>query len=230
MLVAGGAVYPRTPADNHYFIAAVTGVHNRYGFIDFGNDRTEYVRRNILWSLGVSGGRNFALKYGLRLALPMQFEYGKAIEDTVADLTLVDGTNPPLELHSLMYHLGVEPIFQLPFRLASALWMYAALGGGVHYTTLKEELRIIDDPRRRRVEGDSRLEEGGVAGFSIAAGSGIEIALSPTSGVFVNYIFRFWQPVNRMTHRDLFPLYARPYKERFFSNTVSLGILFAKDR
>lgn len=232
LLLAGVSVSnvkARTPADNHYFIAAAIGAHNRDGYLDFGNDRVEYVPRNRLWSIGLSAGKNFGLPLGIRLALPMQFDYGKVVEDTVSDLTLVDGTSPPLALYSLMYHLGLEPILQFPFRCAPRIWMYGALGGGVHYVTITEELRLINDAQNRRVEGDFRLEEGSKVSFSAAAGGGIEITMAPHASLFLNYTFRFWQPVHRKTHRDLFPLDAQPYRERFLSNMLSLGILFSRE-
>ncbi|MBN1307539.1 MAG: hypothetical protein JXA18_06460 [Chitinispirillaceae bacterium] len=222
-------VNSRTPVDNHYFAAGTVGWHLRDGFIDFDHHRIEHVKRRVLRSQGVSLGRNFGLPFGLRLGVPLRFDYGKVTEDTVDDITLTDGTNPPLALNSLMYHAGIEPLLHVPFRMApNRAWAYGAIGGGIHYVTLVEEVRIIED--RRRVEGIPWLEESKRVSFGAAAGAGLEITVNPWMSFFSQYAFRFWKPVKRTTQRDLFPLDAKPYAERFYTHDITVGILFSQER
>ena len=224
-------VNSRTPADNHLFIAAVVGGHSRDGYIDFGNNRIEHVSRQVMWSIGLSAGKNFGLPRGIRLSLPLQFDYGSAVDDTF-DIPLDDGTTPPTALHSIMYHFGLEPLFQFPFRLAPKAWANGALGGGIHYISFIEEERIINDPARRRIVGDMWPEKSSGVSFSAATGGGIEFTLAPQISLYIQYLFRFWRPINRKTHRDLYPL-DQPsvqYAERFFTHLVSAGIMFSRER
>ncbi|MBN1575265.1 MAG: hypothetical protein JW913_01840 [Chitinispirillaceae bacterium] len=226
LLFAAGVlnVNSRTPSDNNFFIGTTASWHARDGAIDFGDNRIEHVKRNVLPMGGKVFGKNFGLPFGVRLELPIQLEAGKVTEETIDDVTLIDGTNPLLALNSKMLHIGFEPSLQFPFRVVPRLWAYGAIGGGIHYVSLIEEERIIDD--RRIVEGDPWLEEGRRASFSAAAGAGLEITATRSLSFFLHYSFRFWQPVERMTRRDLFPIDAKSYAERFFTHSVSWGILF----
>ena len=70
-------VNSRTPVDNHYFAAGTVGWHLRDGYIDFGHGRIEHVDRRTVRSQGLSLGKNFGLPFGLRLGVPLRFEYGK---------------------------------------------------------------------------------------------------------------------------------------------------------
>jgi hypothetical protein len=225
VLLAGftTGVCARTLTDNHFFLYGQLNWHSRDGVINFGNGRLQHFERNLLRTQGIAVGRNFRLPFGLRVALPLFFEFGSVREGTVEGVTLEDGTSPVLRYNSVMYCGGCQPLIQFPLRLSDAAWAFAAIGGGINYVALFEEERIGDDRNTRVI--DTYMEKSKRISASAATGAGMEFKITPRLLFAVNYLFRFWKPVKRKTSRDLFPLEKLPYAERFFSHGISAGFL-----
>jgi hypothetical protein len=231
VVVAGvlPGICARSSADNHYFAAGVVSWHLRDGSFDFGNSRIEKVELKTLRTQGFVAGKNFALPLQLRLGLPLRLEYGKATADTVM-LRLEGETTPqPLSLNSVFFQVGCEPILQLPYQFSPRGRGCLGIGGGIHYASMSEE-EITMDGTRRNVTGDPYLEKGSRATFSVTAGHGFEMAVNPALSLSLAYNFRYWIPVKRKVYRDLFPIAGVPYSERFFTHSISAGLLFARER
>ena len=219
-------VQSRSLTDDYYFAYGVVNWHSRDGIIDFGDGRLQHFERKLLRTQGIGLGKNFALPFGLRVAVPLYGEYGSVREGTVEGVVLEDGSTPQLLYSSIMYHIGCQPMIQFPLRLSDGVWGFAAIGGGVHYVNLKEEERIDTDRKTRVI--DDYLEKSGRFSASAAAGAGMEFVVSKQFVFSVQYLFRFWKPVQRKTSRDLFPLESMPYSELFFTHGISVGFLFAR--
>jgi len=179
-------------------------------------------------SIGVVAGRYIGLPLGMRLALPFMLEYGAADEETT-DVDIINYAEPQsVVLTSVMYHVGVQPMIQFPFRCRNNFFAYGAAGAGVHYVKLVEEERFADD-RSIRVEDDF-LEESRHVSLSAAAAVGLEYHISPYFGIAVQYMFRYWRPVRNFIARDLYILEKQRYIERFCSHGVSLIVLLSNSR
>lgn len=228
VLVVSSPVYPGTVGSGRFFGGLTAGWHSREGYMDFGDDRLQYVERSLMPSIGVMAGRYFGLPLGMRLALPFMFEYGAADEETI-DVDIINYAEPQsVVLTSVMYHVGVQPLLQVPFRCRGNVFAYGAAGAGVHYVALVEEERFADD-RSIRVEDDF-LEESRRVSLSAAAAVGLEYHIRPYFGIAVQYMFRFWKPVHNFIGRDLYILEKQRYVERFCSHGVSVLVLLSNHR
>jgi len=216
----------RTPGDNSYFSSLSFVRHLRTGMIDFGSGRTESVSPAPMMSVGMSIGRNYRLTENLRLSLPFCLAYGFANEAKIEHLYLDDGSDPPANLNTVLLDIGIQPKLQAPLRLSEKAWALGIAGAGVHYCMSHEE-EWTQDSRHLLVD-DPYLEKGSVVTWSVAAGAGLEWALARGRGVFIEYLFRFWYPVNRKTARDLFPLDKMPYRERFLTHSFSFGYMIPR--
>lgn len=225
----------RPPSGNHYLAGGGISWHERDGFITFDSRHTEHYEKHTLLTVDVVYGRNVALPRGLRLTLPLRLAYGSVFEGTVDNVNILIGTNPvqefdavTLQLYSVVYHAGFEPMLQYPVRLTRDTWFYTATGGGFHY------LGLIEQGRNRKLKvtmtdkNFAYLERSSGVSFSAAAGAGFERVLSPRFSYALQYTFRIWRPVHRMTARDIFPIEKLPYAEQFYSHAVTVTVLVAK--
>ena len=227
LILAAAVFFPVNSYTLHtarYFAAGVLSWHLREGNTDFGNDRSERVALKTLRSQGLSIGGKFGLPFGTRLIVPFDFEAGKAREREF--VIEVEGIPTRVYLNSVLYSTGAQPMVQFPFRLSPGIRADVAIGGGLHYVVLVEEERLVED--RWKWVLDDWLEKSKGIHFSIAGGGGFEVPVNSTMSVFLRYTFRYWQPVRRMTGRDLFPLEKKPYVERFLSHSISAGITIVR--
>jgi hypothetical protein len=240
------SIYARTPVDSKFFAGGIVSYHDRTGEIDLGDGRLESVSRNPLCTFGLVYGKNFMLPAGLRLQLPFLVEYGAAKEWTIEDqsLEITDDNTPyqvvsDVDLYSVVYHVGCRPMVQAPVRLTANSWAYGSIGGGVHYVAFAEEAR------KNHVKYDNNTKEKNIrmtekefsylegcrhVSFSASAGVGLEIRCSEKLYLSLQYAFVYWEPVNRQTARDLFPLYTKPLDERFFTHSLSAVFYLARRR
>ena len=214
----------RNPGDNHYFAAGTVSWHQRFGYMDFGNDRVEYEEQNLLRTQGIVFGKNIPLPLKLRLSLPLQLEYGLVEDDYFEEVSLTNGEVSDLVLYSKMYHVGIIPLCQIPLRMAPVAWPVFSIGGGLHYVAFIEELRPADNKLKYNVT-DDYLEESRKVIFSVTGGGGFEFRAGPHVVFSLQYFFRYWKPVQREMARDLFPYEKIPYAERFFTHNVTLAIM-----
>lgn len=235
LLFTSIATSARPPSGNHYLAGGGLGWHQRDGFIVFDSRHTEHYEKKTVRSFDVVYGRNIVLPRGLRLTLPLRLAYGSAREGTVDNVRIVVGTNPvqvfdavTLQLYSVVYHAGFEPMLQYPVRLTQDTWFYTAAGGGFHYLGLFEEGRNSELKVTMTDENFTYLERSSGASFSAAAGAGFERVLTPRFSYALQYTFCIWRPVHRMTARDLFPIKKFAYAEQFYSHAVTVMVLVAK--
>jgi hypothetical protein len=223
ILLAARCAEARAPGDDHFFTGVSVSWHKRLGQIDFGEGRIEYSEPARLQTVGLTIGKNFPLPFNLRLALPLILETGSVRDDSFEEVPLNNGSVHDLILYSKMYHAGLQPILRIPFRLNSGVWPCLSAGAGVHYVAFVEQL-LPADGTDLLVE-DPYLEESRNIVASGAAGAGINIVINNRFIVFLQYLFRYWRPVKRKTARDLFPLDAQSYSERFLSHMVSIAVM-----
>ena len=216
----------RTPGSNHYSAGLVLGLHARYGYTDFGEGRREYQEKNNLNTIGITVGRSFALPLRLRLMLPLLLETGTVREDFFENVPLNNGTSPDLVLSSRMYHGGVMPEVQFPFRLHRGVWAWVGTGFGGHYTAFIEQLKP-DDGQDLIIE-DDYLERSTTFTGSGVISAGFDFTIPSQMILSVRYLCRFWRPVQRKTRRDLYPLEAISYSERFFSHSLTFMVMIPR--
>jgi hypothetical protein len=226
-------IHARTPADSRYFGGGGISFHERSGYIDFGEGRTEHIAANPLRTFGLVYGKNFRLPAGLRLQVPLQFEYGTVNERTIEDLEVIVEQKynviTDVDLYSVFYLAGCRPTVQAPVRLTENTWANCNVGVGVHYVLFTEECRKDNVPYegkkqdvRMGTEDFDYLESDRHVCFSASAGAGLEILLGQKHLISLQYAFLFWEPVNRKTSRDLFVLYPKSMYERFLTHSFSI--------
>lgn len=162
----------------------------------------------------------------MRLTLPLIFEYGKVREDLFKQVPLEIGDTSDLAHNSRMYHIGVIPHLQFPFRgLSKVVWPILSLGGGVHYVLFSEELRPVDTHLRLTIIDEYLDEDSKNIVFSVSGGGGLEFKPGKNVLFSLSYFFRYWEPVRRGSDRGYYPYRKIPYTERFFTHSIVFSVM-----
>lgn len=209
-----------------FFAGPTFSWHERDGFVTISRDHIQHIAKKRLPTSGLTFGKRFSLPLALRLQIPCTFEYGTVTENIVDRIALESGTVQEVILNSLLYNGSLQIMLQRAKQLSSDVSVFIALGAGLHLVKLLEEERIKGKPNIRIL--DPYLEYGLKATGSSAIGCGTEIIFSSRYALLFEYQLKFWKPVERTTSRDLFPLTAQPYAERFFSHTFFISLLITR--
>jgi hypothetical protein len=210
--------------DYKYFLDVNGGVHDRFATYDFGNNVEQNENRAIMPTFGVNGGRMFYLPLNFRISLPLHFEIGSAVEKTIRDVPLNDGTVVDTKKGSFFSSFGLSPELQFKFFRKPKVDLFCGAGVGFHYSILKENewynnTKILDEPF---------LETFNTFCASFCASAGIELNVNKFIGLRFLYKFRYWNPVNSTMKSDMFPYKGVTYRERFISNQLGIGIMVGR--
>lgn len=210
--------------DYKYFLDINGSIHDRFAAYDFGNNVEQNENRTTMQTIGVNAGRMFFLPYNLRISLPLHYEIGSAVEKTIRDVSLSDGSIVDTEKGSLFNSFGLSPELQFKFVRKPKADLFCGVGFGLHYSILKEnewydKTRILDK---------QYLETYNTLCVSFCASAGIELNLNKFVGLRLVYKFRYWNPVNDSMESDIFPYKGVTYKERFLSNQLGIGIMVGR--
>jgi len=210
--------------DYRYFLDVNGSVHDRFATYDFGNNVEQNENRALMPTIGVLGGRMFFLPMNFRISLPLHYEIGSAVEKTIKDVALNDGTNVNTEKSSFLNSFGLSPELQFEFFRKPKVDLFCGAGVGLHYSILKENewhnnTKILDEPY---------LETFNTFCVSFCGSAGLEFNVNKFIGLRFVYKFRYWNPVNGTIKSDIFPYKGVPYKERFISSELGVGIMVGR--
>ena len=209
---------------NKMFFASVrTSYSLRSGSYDLSGNETYRVYKNGIQMWGFSLGKRVPFLFKTRLHLPISLDYGSSIEDTVDQVPLEDGTTKDLLLKASYYHVGIIPEWQIPIRITPDFALFLAAGGGFHYMKYIEDEFISGEEQVRII--DSYLQNDHTFSFSADAGAGFELLVQNRFAVSLQYSFRYWNPVEFTTMRDLFPYQPVKYKENHATHIFQLILL-----
>ncbi|NLD93876.1 MAG: hypothetical protein GX639_14560 [Fibrobacter sp.] len=210
---------------NYKYVLGVNGsVHDRFATYDLGNDVEQNENRAVMPAVEVYGARMFYLPVNLRISLPLHYEIGSAVEKTIKDVSLNDGTIVDTEKSTLFNSFGVSPELQYEFIKKPKVDLFCGAGFGLHYSVLKEN----EWYRKKRILDDPYLETYNTFCVSLCASAGLEFNVNKFIGLRVVYKFRYWNPVNGTIKSDIFPYKGVQYKERFISNQLGFGIMVGR--
>jgi hypothetical protein len=210
--------------DYKYFLDVNGSMHDRFATYDFGNNVEQNENRAMMPTIGVCGGRMLYLPMNLRISLPLHYEIGSAVEKTIKDVPLNDGTSVDTEKGSFLNSFGLSPELQYEFFRKPKVDLFCGAGVGLHYSILKENewynnTKILDEPY---------LETFNTFCVSFCGSAGVELNLNKFIGLRLVYKFRYWNPVNGTMKSDMFPYKGVNYKERFISNQLGIGIMVGR--
>jgi hypothetical protein len=210
--------------DYKYFLDVNGNIHDRFATYDFGNNVEQNENRATLPTIGVYGGRMFFLPMNFRIALPLHYEIGSAVEKKINGVLLNNGDTVTTEKNSVLNSLGLSPELQFEFYRKPKVDLFCGAGFGLHYSILKENewhknTRILDTPY---------LETYNTFCISFCASAGLELNVNKFIGLRLVYKFRYWNPVKGTMESDIFPYKGVTYKERFISNQLGIGIMVGR--
>lgn len=205
--------------DSLPFIDIRSVYHERRGRFDLGGGHSEEVDKKDLITFGAGLGKRWRLSPGLRVQFTADINYGSVVDDT---LYPGNGTTPTVLTTVLIYGSVLADVqcFLHP-RSNDGLFLHA--GTGLHVANVHENETYIDDPNQPLM--DPYLVHRTRLSASVHGGLGGEMAVSQTLGFALVYSLRWWFPVRYAATRDLFPMAAIPYRERFYSHELDLQIL-----
>ena len=209
--------------DNLPFFGFSVDYHQRRGYLDFGNDRIEEVRRNDFPAVGILLGKRWRLAPWVRLQASASVKYGSVVDDTLPAILLSDNTSQETLLRTSFLYGNCLADVQFPFRAApDGQWFLHAGGGG--HVAKAWETEVLAGNTAQRV-ADAYLEEHTIFSASVHGGLGFEIAISPRFGFAIEYTLRYWYPIYYGMQRDLFPTASVGYRERFLSHEFDVLFL-----
>ncbi|HMA65248.1 MAG TPA: hypothetical protein VKO63_08620 [Chitinispirillaceae bacterium] len=224
LLIIGSTLTFARNYDYKYFLDVNGSIHDRFATYDFGNNVEQNENRATMPTIGINVGRMVYLPLNFRISLPLHYEIGSAVEKTIKDVPLSDGTEKDTEKSSFLNSFGLSPELQYEFFRKPKVDLFCGAGFGLHYSVLKENewlnnTRILDKPY---------LETYNTFCVSVCASAGFEFNLNKFIGLRLVYKFRYWNPVNGTMESDIFPYKGVTYKERFISNQLGIGIMVGR--
>jgi hypothetical protein len=207
-----------------YFLDVNGSIHDRFATYDLGNNVKQNENRANMPTIGVYGGRMFFLPMNFRIALPLHYEIGSAVEKTIMDVPLNDRPNVDTEKSSVFNSFGLSPELQFEFVRKPKVDLFCGAGFGLHYSILKEN----EWYNNTRILDEAYLETYNTFCISFCASAGFEINLNKFIGLRFVYKFRYWNPVNSTVESDIFPYQGVTYKERFISNQLGIGVMVGR--
>ena len=142
------------------FLGMGVGFHERRGFLDFGNGRTEELEKSNLLTGGAVLGKRWCLVRRLRLQTSVNINYGTVVDDTLLPMQLSDNSYQSTLLTTAMFFGGAVASLQYPFYASPDASWFVQVGGGVHIAKMSESEALLDDPKQRVLDdgGAHRLQ------------------------------------------------------------------------